>query len=373
MNFTRYLNGYIRSDLESKMVFIGGPRQVGKTTLAKSFIHIKDQYLNWDFLADRDRIKSHQINPEIQLVVLDEIHKYAKWRTLVKGLYDKYENTLQIIVTGSARLDHYRKGGDSLFGRYHYHRLHPFSLAEIDKEYKQETLQMLLEFGGFPEPFLKSSKTFLKRWQRQRVQRVVYQDLNDLSFVKELSLLELLVDLLPSRIGSPLSIKSLQEDLEVSPNTVTSWIELLEKVYFCFRILPYGPPRVRAIKKKNKLYLWDWSVIGNEGARIENLIASHLLKYCHFIEDNEGDKMELRYLKDVNGREIDFIVIKNDKPLFAVEAKRGERVISKHLYYFRERTDIPKFYQVHFGQKEYLDKNIHVLPFRKFCQIESLP
>jgi predicted AAA+ superfamily ATPase len=373
MNITRYIHSSVKNDLKRKMVFIGGPRQVGKTTFAKSFLNHRNQYLSWDDLEDRDVLKKHKIDTNLKVVCLDEIHKYARWRMLLKGLYDKYSEILSIIVTGSARLDHFRKGGDSLAGRYHYYRLHPFSLREIDSKLKRSTTLLLLKFGGFPEPFTLKSENEYRRWQRERLSRVVYQDISDLGTIKELSLIELLVDLLPSRVGSILSIKSLQEDLEVSPNTVSRWIEILEHVYYCYRILPYGPPKIRAVKKSNKLYLWDWGENENAGARFENMVAGHLLKYCHLLEDTEGHKMELRFIRDVDLREIDFVVLKNKKPLFAVECKTGEAHISKHLYYFRDRTNIPIFYQVHLGTKEFSDGNCKVLPFEKFCALENIP
>jgi predicted AAA+ superfamily ATPase len=186
--------------------------------------------------------------------------------------------------------------------------------------------------------------------------------------IKEISLLELLADMLPTKVGSPLSIKSIQEDLEVSPNTVSAWIQLLEQVYYCYRIVPFGAPKVRAVKKANKLYLWDWSEIEDVGARRENLIASHLLKFCHWKEDVEGHKMELRYLRDVDGHEIDFVVLKNKKPIFAVEAKSGDTSVSKSIKYFRERTNIPIFYQVHFSSQEYAEPKVQVVNFRNFCR-----
>lgn len=368
MNITRSVESYIRKDLQEKMVLVGGARQVGKTTLAKGFLRPQNAYYNWDDISDREILKKHQINPEVELVVMDEIHKYARWRTLLKGLYDKYKNDLQIIVTGSARLDFFKKGGDSLFGRYFYYRLHPFTLGEVDSDYSKSTLEQLLHFGGFPEPFLRADSRFHRRWQRDRLNRVVYQDLSDLSLIKEVSLIELLIDLLPARVASPLSVRSIQEDLQVSPNTVSNWLSLLEKIYYCYRIVPYGPPKVRAVRKTNKLYLWDWSEVADAGARKENFIASHLLKYCHFQEDTQGYKMELRYLRDVDGREIDFVVIKDKKPLFAVECKSGDSSISKHIFYYRDRTTIPQFYQVHFGERKYQDRNVLVLPFNDFCK-----
>lgn len=372
MNFTRYLKNTILTDLKRKFVFIGGPRQVGKTTLSKTFIQSDKQYFNWDILESREIIKKHQFDEDLKLIILDEVHKYSRWRMLVKGLFDKYLNKLSVIVTGSARLDLFRKGGDSLFGRYHYYRLHPLSLSEIDKTYQMATLEELIKFGGFPEPFFEKSESFYRRWNRERMSRVVYQDLRDLDTVKDLSKIEILVDALPERVGSVLSIKSLQEDLEVSPNTISRWIEVLESIYFCYRILPYGSPKIRAVKKSTKLYLWDWAQIESPGPRFENLVASHLLKYCHYLEDTEGYKMELRFIRDVDLREVDFVVLKDKKPIFAVECKTGEKNVSSNLKYFAERTPIPEFYQVHLGKAKYTNKNIHILPFTEFCKIKKL-
>lgn len=373
MNFARYIQKDVSTDLKRKMVLIGGPRQVGKTTLAKSFIKEKNQYFTWDDLEDRSIIKKHQVDSNLKTVVLDEIHKYSRWRMLLKGLFDKYGNKLKILVTGSAKLDYFRKGGDSLFGRYHYYRLHPLTLQEAIANKEKDALSDLLKFGGFPEPFKLKDETFHRRWQRERVSRVVSQDISDLGTVKEISLIELLVDALPSKVGQALSIKSLQEDLDVSPNTVSRWMTLLEQIYYCYRIIPYGPKKIRAVKKTNILYLWDWSEVENPGFRFQNLVASHLLKYCHYHEDTNGYKMELRYIKDVDGREIDFVVLKDKKPLFAVECKTGDKAFSKHLFYFRERTNIPKFYQVHLGKKDFTNKNCRALPFSTFCKLENIP
>jgi predicted AAA+ superfamily ATPase len=246
------------------------------------------------------------------------------------------------------------------------------SWAEIQRIVPNPDMSDLLRFGGFPEPFFEKDEDQYRRWKRERIARVVYQDLRDLDTVKDLSLMELLVDMLPSRVGSILSIKSLQEDLAVSPNTVSRWIEVLEAVYYCYRILPFGPPKVRAVKKSNKLYLWDWAEVEEPGPRFENLVASHLLKYCHFMEDTKGYRMELRFLRDTDLREIDFVVLKERKPIFAVECKTGENSVSRHLHYFRERTNIPQYYQVHLGKKDFTDGNIRVLPFTRFCEIEEL-
>lgn len=292
----------------------------------------------------------------------------------MKGLYHKNKSDHQFIVTGSARLDHFRKGGDSLMGRYHYYRLHPFSLREISKSANADDLENLLKFGGFPEPLFGQNERKLRRWQRERVQKVIFEDLRDLEAVKEISLIELLVESLPARVGSPLSLKNLAEDLEVSQPTIARWITILDNLYLTYRISPFGAPKIRAVKKEQKIYFWDWTQNENAGPRFENLVASHLLKYCHFREDTEGHKMELRFLRDTDKREIDFVVLQNRRPLFAVECKTGDRVLSKHIGYFAERTGIPAFYQVHQGTKDYgKPATGRVLPFTKFCHELGLP
>jgi predicted AAA+ superfamily ATPase len=232
-------------------------------------------------------------------------------------------------------------------------------------------LEQLLKFGGFPEPFLKASDRHWKRWQREHLSRVVREDLVSLEQVRELGQIELLTQMLPDRVGSPLSVNNLRGDLEVSFETADRWIRILENLYFCFRISPFGLPKLRAVKKERKLYLWDWSVCTDAAARFENLVAANLLKYCHHLEDTEGEEMELRFLRDSAGREVDFVVLKNRSPLFAVECKLGERGLSRQVAYFAQRTEIPKFYQVHTGNTdvEFSGHRARVLPFYKFTEI----
>lgn len=377
-NLVRYLKKSVQADLLHKMVFIGGPRQVGKTTFALSFLTPKGliespAYLNWDDLHSKKLIKSGQLPGDEKIIILDEIHKYKGWRNLVKGFFDKQRNRHQFIVTGSARLDHYRKGGDSLLGRYHYYRLHPLSIPEVRAK-TIEDVRMLMNSSGFPEPFFRQDSVFLKRWQRERHQKILFEDLRDLENVKEISLMEDLLDKIPLRVGSQLSYQSLANELEINIKTVQHWIDIFDSMYLTFRVSPIVSGKLRLVKKTHRIYLWDWSWNLNEGSLFENFVASHLLKYCHYLEDTQGDKMELKYLKDVDGREIDFIVVKNKKPLFAVECKSGERAVSPHIYYFKERLKIPHFYQVHLGTKHYLqESNIEVIPFVKFCQNVGLP
>jgi uncharacterized protein len=375
----RYLYKNVKQDLKDKMVFVGGPRQVGKTVFSLMFLDnasVKNPaYLNWDSLTDKSIIKTGKIPSNKKIIVLDEIHKFPRWRGILKGLYDKNKEDTSFLVTGSARLDHYRKGGDSLQGRYYYYRLHPFSLNELAKKPTQTDFEQLFQFGGFPEPLIKASSRFLNRWHKERLERVIYQDIRDLESLREVGLIELLIDALPARIGSPLSMNSLAEDIEVSPKTIKHWLDILDKIYLTFRLLPFGAPKIRAVKKEQKCYFWDWAMNHDKGEQFENMIACQLLKYCHYYEDVNGEKMELRYLRDTDKREVDFIVLKNKKPLFAVEAKYSSKQLSSHLSYFQERVNIPHVYQVHADKDDYgnTKNGGRTLPFWTFCRELSMP
>lgn len=375
MKTSRYLKSDIDQVLQKKMVFIGGPRQVGKTTLSLSFLNppsVKNpQYFNWDNPGDQKLILKDEIALNSKICIFDEIHKYKKWRNWVKGIYDKNFEDHQFIVTGSARLDHFRKGGDSLLGRYRYFRLHPFTISELNAS--TSDIHSLLQFGGFPEPYFSQSSKEHKLWLNERSYRLVRDDIKDLTAIKETSLISLLLELLPSRVGSLLSLNSLSEDIQVSQPSIARWLTELEHLYYCYRILPFGSSKIRAIKKNQKLYLWDWSEVSNPGARFENLVAGHLLKMCHYLEDTEGDKYELRYLRDTIGHEVDFVVLKNKKAIYAVECKTGDSSLSKSIHYFKERLDIPEYYQVHLGTKDFGNpKNGRVLPLKTFCAEKGL-
>lgn len=378
MRVPRYLQPAVAKALRQKMVFVGGPRQVGKTTLGLGLLGVDADeshpaYLNWDHPAARSTLRRAELPPAEPLLLLDEIHKYSRWRNLVKGIFDTERSRRRILVTGSARIDFYRRGGDSLAGRYRYFRLHPFSLRELDPAPSNAHLDALMRFGGFPEPLFAQNDAEHRIWQRDRLSRVVREDLRDLERVREIALIEQLVELLPSKVGSPLSVAGLRGDLQVDHKTAERWLQILENLYVCFRIAPYGPPKVRAVKKERKLYLWDWSSIEDEGPRFENLVASQLLKYCHWIEDTEGHGMELRFLRDTDKREIDFVVLKNRKPLFAVECKSGDKAVSAAIGYFAERAPIPRFYQVHRRERSYEQGKVTVLPFARFCRELELP
>jgi len=376
----RYIMESVDADLKDKMVFIGGPRQVGKTTFAFALLggdqsESSPAYLNWDVLADRENIMAGRLPPGQPRVIFDEIHKYARWRNLVKGLFDKNKSSVSFVVTGSARLDYYRKGGDSLQGRYHYYRLHPFSVMECDAHPGKPIVEQLLKFGGFPEPFLNATDRFQRRWMREQSNRVLHEDLRDLEHVREVTMLELLLQHLPACVGSPLSVNSLSKLLQVAHESVEHWLTIFDRLYLTYRICPFGAKRIRAVKKEKKLYFWDWARVENPGARFENMVACHLLKYCHFIEDTQGYAMELRYIRDTDKREIDFVVMRDGQAEFAVECKSGDRDASPACRYFRERTDIPRFYQVHLGERDFgnPESGTRVLPFSSFCRDLGLP
>jgi len=364
MTEPRYLTKYILEDLKEKMVFVGGPRQVGKTTLARELVsdHFPHfGYFNWDNRQDRRNIMQSHWPGDAEMIILDEIHKYKKWKSLVKGEYDKLKDKYSFLITGSARLDLYRKGGDSMLGRYHYYRLHPFTLAEVvgnksvppvlkeipvHSQNHKELFSALLKFGGFPEPFLKQNARVLRRWHSEKVDRLFREDIRDIEQVRDIVSMQLLGDLLPDRAGSLLSLNSLREDLEVSHRAVSNWMNILESFYYCFRIYPYAAKNFRSLKKEAKLYLWDWSEVDQEPARFENCVASHLLKLVHFFQDYEGYKAQLYYLRSIEKKEVDFLVTIDQKPWFALEAKSNDINPSPHLYYFMEKLKIPYSYQV---------------------------
>ncbi len=383
----RYLHAAIQADLKEKMVFLGGPRQVGKTTLAR-FLGEREYesyaYLNWDNRQDRKNIIDGEFQGNAGLVIFDEIHKYKKWKNYIKGEFDAHKGRFHILVTGSARLDMYRKGGDSLMGRYHYYRLHPFSSAEVlglrpnisvgeelafpaPRHSISRAFTDLLMFGGFPEPFLSKDQQTLRRFHNERTDRLIKEDIRDIEQVRDLSALQILVELLPAKVGSLLSLNALRGDLEVAHKTVKTWMDILERFYYHFRIYPYAFTAIKSLRKEPKMYLWDWSQVEDPGARLENMVASHLLKMAHFLHDAHGHKAELYFLRDIEGREVDFLVTINRKPWLAIEVKSGKEDIAKPLVYFADKLKIPFTYQlVRETGIDYWKKNIRVISVDRF-------
>jgi uncharacterized protein len=338
---SRYIESPVQEDLKHKMVFIGGPRQSGKTTVAKHFLarggfEIKKRYLTWDTAVDRENIIRERFPTAPGLLVLDEIHKYSRWRQVIKGLFDKRGDEIQILVTGSARLDYYRRGGDSLQGRYHFYRLLPFTCAELATP-TISTIKDLLIYGGFPEPFLLQSEKASRRWSREYRSRVVQGDLSDLEKVQDVGIIEKMVLRLPDLVGSPLSLNALREDLQVSHQSVSRWLGMLERLYFIFRIYPFGGPNIRAVKKESKHYHMDWTVVSDMGLRFENLVAVHLLKWIFFLQDTEGRNMEFRYFRDVDKREVDFVILEDGIPRHFIECKSSGKSLSPSLRYLKVR------------------------------------
>jgi predicted AAA+ superfamily ATPase len=383
--YFRFLESYILEDLKERMVFIGGPRQVGKTTLSRDIIgqhHFNSHhYYNWDSNQDRQIILKEKWD-DAELIIFDEIHKYRLWKNHVKGIYDKLKHEKKFILTGSSRLDVFRKGGDSLLGRYRHYRLHPFSVSELHRHHPKiepfkplhfsqkavtEHVENLLQYGGFPEPLFKKSQRELRRWHHERISLLFKEDIRDLSNIVDINSVQLLVDMLPARVASLFSVNSVCENLEVSHKAVKHWLVLLESLYYAYRIYPFQSTKIRALKKEPKLYLWDWSEVTDTGARFENMIAGHLLKMVHFLVDYEGYNAELYYLRDKDKREVDFLVTIDQKPWFCIEAKVSDGAIPTSLKYFKEKLNIPFNYVVTLnGDEDYTKDGVRVLPASLF-------
>lgn len=347
----RYLARYLLEDLQKKMVFLSGPRQCGKTTLVLQMLEeLPHIYLNWDDQDHRKRILKRWWSDEETYVALVEIHKYSRWKNFLKGTYDTQKNAHRFIITGSAKLDVFKKGQDSMLGRFFSWRVHPLCLSELKHSFNNDNennLQKLLSLGGFPEPFFDGREVFARRWRKEKSQLVFRQDIQELESIKDISLLELFYGSLIERVSSPVVLSNIARDLEIAPKTAKSWLNVLEKTYSVFVVHPFGRGVKKAITKTPKVYLYDnGEVVGDEGAKFENLVATLLLKKIQFLEDLSGDKYELNYLRDKNGHEVDFVILKNNKPIVLIEAKLNDPVRSKSLYFYKERLKVPTCVQV---------------------------
>ena len=377
-----------------QMVFLMGPRQVGKTTT--SLRYSSKFYLNWDNLDEQRLIIEgpkavatyiglENLTQKEPVVIFDEIHKYGKWKTFIKGFFDTYGGQIQIIVTGSARLDVFKAGGDSLMGRYFPYRIHPLSVGELldpnlhdkaikksPKEISDARLDALLRFGGFPEPFIKKNARFYSRWKDLRKAQLFQEDLRDLTKVQELAQIELLADLLAGQIGQLTTYASLANKTNVSIETIKRWLEILRRLYYCYSIQPWSKNVKRSLLKEPKFYLWDWSLVKDPGAKLENFVASHLLKAVHYWTDRGFGKYELYFLRDKEKREVDFLVAKDDTPYFIVEVKNGHpKALSKHLFYFQEQTGAKHAFQLSLSapfvrQDAFATKKPTIVPLKTF-------
>jgi hypothetical protein len=356
---------------ERRMAFVAGPRQVGKTTLARHLLaarRCQALYFNWDIDADRRAIVEDPAAffvPRLPLdvdrptVAFDEIHKYPRWKRFLKGFFDRHAGALATLVTGSGRLDVYQRGGDSLLGRYDLYRLHPFTTGELVADGRQylsapdafvtgvltepppdaaaEALDRIERFTGFPEPLFAGRIERLRRWRRSRQSLVLREDLRDLTHIRELGLVESLVLLLPERVGSPLSLNALALHLGVAFNTVKAWLEALARLYFCFQLRPWAGRLSRTLRREEKLYLFDSTSIPDPGPRFENVVALHLRKLTDFWTDLGLGDFDLWYVRDKEKREVDFLVTEGRRPWLLVEAKLSDATPAPALRYFQQR------------------------------------
>lgn len=338
----RFQQDIITRDLNKKMVFITGPRQVGKTSLAQAISAgiEKSVYLNYDNLSHRDIIQHAAWLPGTELLILDELHKMAEWKNYLKGLYDTKPPNLKILVTGSARLDTFRQSGDSLAGRFFRHRLNPLSMAEIPNSGAEELERLLLR-GGFPEPYLAENDDDARRWRLQYIDGLIRYDILDFEKVHDFKAIQLTLDLLRRRVGSPLSWTSLARDVNCAPNTIKRYIEILEALFIIFRVTPHHRNIGRSLLKKPKIYFYDTGmVIGDEGVRLENLVAVSLLKHLDWLEDSKGQRCELRTLRTKEGKEVDFVMAIDDVPEMIIEVKLSDVNLSPVLQYFQKKYSL---------------------------------
>jgi len=384
----RTYHAVIQEHLEKyeQMIFLSGPRQVGKTTLALSLQNATESflYLNWDDIEDRQRIfqgssailsglKLNKLGQKKPIIVFDEIHKYTKWRNYLKGIYDHHKQDIQIIVTGSSRLNAYRRGGDSLMGRYFLYRIHPLSVGELlstklenevivkPAELSKDAYESLFKFGGFPEPFLKNESRFYNRWQDLRHQQLLKDDLREISEVQELAQLEVLSVLIAEQAGQLCNFSQFSKKVRVQDTTIRRWIKILEELYYCFKIKPWSRNVTRSLLKQPKLYLWDWSRVSDSGSRVENFVATHLHKAVDYWTDTGIGKYELFYLRDKDKREVDFLVSQNGVPWMLIEVKASSNEsLSKSLHHFADQLNPKYTFQLAFDMP-YMDFDIRKL------------
>jgi predicted AAA+ superfamily ATPase len=393
-----------------KMVFLTGPRQVGKTTFAKNWLsseRVEDTYFDWDDPAVRSEynrnplyfrnIVNAQFKGRPVPMVFDEIHKQKNWRNILKGVYDPNREKVQLLVIGSARLGLYRKSGDSLVGRYFSFQMFPLWLPEaasdfswileedrplvdgeslleharkVNNKHVEEALEKLLTFGGFPEPFLKASARFHQRWIKEYKTLLTREEVRDLSRISDIRGLEHLIDILPSKVGSPLSINSLREDLGYHHSTLVSWINIIKELYLVFTIRPWYRNILRSIRKEAKLFFFDWSSLPDQGRRFENLMAVSLVRMAARFTEMGLGVFEVMYIRDKEKREVDFVLIKDNKPMALFETKEGDSEISPSGRYFGKRLGIPLYQIVHrFGRCEAFPGNCFKIPASKFLML----
>lgn len=366
-----------------QMAFVTGPRQVGKTTTCRDHA---DAYVDWDNIDDREqilagpaklaeRLELNRLSKTIPVALFDELHKYPRWKQFLKGFFDTFADRVRIIITGSSRLDVYRRGGDSLMGRYFLYRMHPFSVAETmtqdlpdtkriirpPRKIKTADFEALWVHGGYPEPFLKRDMRFSRRWQSLRLEQLVREDIRDLTQIQQLDQLELLVKLLASRSAHQLVYANLARDIRVSIDTVRRWIDVLRNLHLGFLVRPWFRNVSRSLRKEPKWFLRDWASIENTGDKAETFVACHLLKAVDGWNDMGLGKFELGYLRDKEKREVGFLVARDGKPWFLAEVKHHEESMSAALRYYQDHLEAPFAFQILINA-EYVDGDCFARP-----------
>ncbi len=363
MEVLRTLTPAVQTDLARKLVLISGPRQVGKTTLARS-IDPNAEYLNYDVVRDRRRMLRQEWDAESPLLILDELHKMRKWKLWLKGVWDGREPGRQVLVTGSARLDTFRRAGESLAGRFLHHHLHPFTVREVGARFEpQSAVDRLLERGGFPEPFLAATALDADRWRLSHLDTILRDDMDAIERVRDIRQLGLLVDFLAERVGSTISFQDISEDLSVSAPTIKRWVELLEALCVVFVVRPFARASARALRKEPKVYFYDTGrVEGDASSRFENLIACHLHARNQFLQGTRGERRTLWFVRDKEKREVDFLVTSGRAAEYLIEAKTSETATAPALAYYAERFPCPALQLVLHADRRITRRRISVTP-----------
>ena len=341
----RYLNTALSEELGNKILLLTGPRQCGKTTLSK-MLHADYQYFNYDLAEHRLLLREKSWDRQRSMIIFDELHKMTGWKAWLKGIYDVEGLPPALLVTGSARLAAFRKVGDSLAGRHFQFRLHPLDLKEalaFTDLGRDEIFDRLMTVGGFPEPFLNGTQRYYNRWKRSHVDLILKEELLTLSAVRDIQSIETLIELLRSRVGSPVSANSLARDLQKSPNTIQHWLKLLEDLYVIFKVAPYHKNIARALLKEPKYYFYDNGMVqGDEGTRLENLVACALFKEIHRAQDVDGENVDLYFIKNKDGQEIDFLITREKQPYQLVEVKWKDASLSQNFKRFLAKQSLKR-------------------------------
>lgn len=356
----RYLTKALLKDLNKKILIVTGPRQVGKTTLSKALMRDFDYY-NYDNPKDRKKILQNDLDFNSHPLVLDELHKMRQWKRWLKGHYDTRSGHAPLLVTGSARIDTYKKVGDSLAGRFFQFRLFPLDvkeLAQISHEDPQKSLESLMELSGFPEPYLSGDVREYKRWRTSHLDIILRQDLLETEALKNIQSIELLVELMTERVGSLVSYNALREDLGTDDKTVKRWCDALENSYVLFKVPPYSKKIQRAISKAPKYYFFDLPRVSSIGARFENLVALSLYKEILYRKDVLGEDYSLYFLRDKNQHEVDFLICHDKRPLVMIEVKISDNNLDTSFHIFEKGLGtIPKIILVNKLDRNFSQKS----------------